>query len=147
MNTIANEVMTNAAAIQGDSPLRRGSRGSSVKTLQTLLNYRGAGLTIDGNFGATTEASVIEFQNSVRLNADGIVGPQTWNGLRSASVIARIPGSGINMRANADRNAAVVQTLTSGDRVVIITRSAMLDENYRWFQVQAQQKTGWVRED
>jgi hypothetical protein len=147
MNTIANEILVNVAAISGDSPLRRGSHGNSVKTLQTLLNYRGAGLIVDGDFGATTEAKVIEFQRSARLNADGIVGPQTWTFLRSASVVARISGSEINMRAKADRNAAVVQTLASGESVVMITRSAMLDENYRWFQVQAKQKTGWVRED
>jgi peptidoglycan hydrolase-like protein with peptidoglycan-binding domain len=152
MNTVANEIMANeitanAAAIPGDILLRRGSNGNSVTTLQTLLNYRGAGLSVDGDFGPITEAGVIEFQNSVRLDADGIVGTLTWNSLRSASAIARIPGSLINLCATPDRNAAVLQTLSSSDRVVLLNRSAVMDEKYRWFQVQVQQQTGWIRED
>jgi Putative peptidoglycan binding domain/Bacterial SH3 domain len=144
--TIAQELIPNPTALI-DITLRRGNSSSSVKTLQVLLNYRGAGLTVDGDFGLTTEERVIEFQTRVRLEADGIVGPKTWAVLRSATAIARIPGSGINMRANPDRNAALVQTLQSEDDVVIVTRSGLLEENYRWFQVQAKQKTGWVRED
>jgi hypothetical protein len=41
----------------------------------------------------------------------------------------------------------VVQTLNSQDVVKIITRSQVLAEDYRWYQVEAKQKTGWVRED
>ncbi|MGB8698810.1 MAG: hypothetical protein WCD18_05280, partial [Thermosynechococcaceae cyanobacterium] len=43
--------------------------------------------------------------------------------------------------------AAVVQTLRSEDSVVIIGRSPLMEDNYRWFYVQARQKIGWVRED
>lgn len=64
--------------------LRKGSKGDSVKELQTLLNYSSIisnPLKIDGVFGALTEIAVIEFQKIRGLKADGIVGPRTWTEL------------------------------------------------------------------
>lgn len=141
--TMTNEMVS----VSADATLRRGATGNSVKALQTLLNYRGAGLTVDGIFGANTETRVMEFQQAVQIAVDGIVGPRTWSAIRAGMVIARTPGSSINMRATPDRNAAIIQSLKSEDSVTILGRSPVLDENYRWFQVQARQVTGWVRED
>lgn len=53
--------------------LKRGSRGESVKILQRFL-----GLVDDGEFGRKTEFAVKEFQKSVGLKPDGIVGAKTW---------------------------------------------------------------------
>ncbi|WP_018687033.1 peptidoglycan-binding protein [Actinokineospora enzanensis] len=53
--------------------IRRGSTGDHVKTLQRWL-----GLTVDGRFGAATEAKVRRYQAMKGLTADGIVGPRTW---------------------------------------------------------------------
>ncbi len=52
--------------------LRKGSRGSAVKTLQ-----EGLGIGADGIFGGGTEAAVKEFQASKGLDADGLAGPET----------------------------------------------------------------------
>ncbi len=52
--------------------LRKGSRGTAVKKLQT-----GLGIGADGIFGAGTEAAVKEFQTSKGLDADGLAGPET----------------------------------------------------------------------
>ena len=58
--------------------LRFGSRGASVKTLQTLLNSNGANLTVDGIFGQLTKIAVLSFQGEKGLTKDGIVGKLTW---------------------------------------------------------------------
>jgi SH3-like domain-containing protein len=145
--TTINDVTNGMVLLLADTTLRKGDTGNEVKTLQTLLNYRGAGLTVDGIFGAITEDRVREFQQAMQLVSDGIVGARTWTFVRLGVVVARIPGSAINMRINPDRTAAVVQTLSSNDSVTILNRSTLLNESYRWFQVRAKQMTGWVRKD
>jgi len=58
--------------------IRRASKEEAlVKDLQKKLN-----LTVDGNFGKITEQAVIALQKTHGLNADGIVGPQTWKVLK-----------------------------------------------------------------
>jgi len=59
----------------------KGSSGSQVKELQQRLNHFGFHVVVDGIFGIGTEAAVIEFQLSRNLQADGIVGPKTWEAL------------------------------------------------------------------
>lgn len=62
--------------------IKNGSQGADVKTLQTALNAKGGyGLSVDGIFGAKTEAAVRDFQKKNKLGVDGIVGPQTWTAL------------------------------------------------------------------
>jgi Putative peptidoglycan binding domain/Penicillin-insensitive murein endopeptidase len=67
--------------------VRRGSRGDSVRTLQTRLNIwfmRGGPrhglepLVVDGIFGPRTESAVRTFQQTERISVDGVVGRQTW---------------------------------------------------------------------
>jgi N-acetylmuramoyl-L-alanine amidase len=58
--------------------IRKGDKGSMVKLLQTALNAAGFGCgTVDGAFGAKTEAAVKKFQAKYGLAADGIYGPKT----------------------------------------------------------------------
>ena len=61
--------------------LRQGAANSAVtvRSLQYLLNTHGAGLAVDGIFGARTNSAVRSFQASHGLVVDGIVGPQTWS--------------------------------------------------------------------
>jgi peptidoglycan hydrolase-like protein with peptidoglycan-binding domain len=61
--------------------LQQGSSGQCVAKLQKLLNGFGAGLTVDGDFGASTTTAVRNFQTSKGLPADGIVGPGTKKAL------------------------------------------------------------------
>lgn len=76
--------------------LREGSTGTKVKELQQLLKAHGLNPgPIDGAFGAGTKQAVISFQKYKGLDADGIVGPKTWEALRSsppqtAAPIARV---------------------------------------------------------
>jgi len=61
--------------------VRRGDQHHPVRTLQYLLRARGQLVTVDGIFGAHTEAAVRAFQQRNHLGVDGIVGPQTWSAL------------------------------------------------------------------
>lgn len=73
----------------GTTTLRRGSRGSAVKSLQNLLNhakqlkssngawYTPCPLAEDGVFGSGTESRVRDGQRAWGLVPDGVVGPAT----------------------------------------------------------------------
>ena len=68
--------------------IRRGSKGEDVKYVQTILYNLGYNLGsygIDGDFGRATEAAVKEFQRDHGLNADGVVGPLTYEALEKAA--------------------------------------------------------------
>lgn len=61
--------------------LRQGSRGPEVQKLQRQLNARltpSPKLVVDGVFGPLTLQVVLQYQKSVSIAADGIVGKQTW---------------------------------------------------------------------
>lgn len=65
--------------------LKKGARGSAVEQLQIQL--QGLGFDTggsDGVFGDQTEAAVQAFQLEQGLEADGVVGPATWDALLSA---------------------------------------------------------------
>ena len=61
--------------------LSKGSKGDEVRFLQRLLNWHGAALKIDSDFGSNTETAVKEFQTKNELLADGIVTDKIWTAL------------------------------------------------------------------
>lgn len=65
--------------------VRRGMRGENVLRIQELLRAAGHDpKKLDGIFGPETEDAVKAFQTATGVNADGIVGPKTWDQLLSA---------------------------------------------------------------
>ncbi len=59
-----------------------GTRGEDVKTIQQTLKTLGFPIgKVDGIFGNNTKESVVAFQVKSKLNADGVVGPVTWEKL------------------------------------------------------------------
>ena len=86
--------IVNNAPIQGITssypgrPLRRGTTGPGVVTVQTELNRISQSYPaipkispVDGIFGARTEAAVRKFQEVFDLTVDGVVGRATWYAL------------------------------------------------------------------
>ncbi len=73
-----------------DTPtLRRGSKGTHVATLQSLLLslcYPLPKYGADGSFGAETENAVRLFQQESGLAIDGICGAKTWAALNAATL-------------------------------------------------------------
>jgi hypothetical protein len=65
-----------------------GSRGKEVEQIQQKL--KDAGLysgPIDGEYGGGTRSAVMAFQARNKLEADGIVGPATWQALFAGAIV------------------------------------------------------------
>ena len=65
--------------------LSYGSRGDEVKKLQEALNSEGYGLSVDGLYGAKTQAAVQDYQSKNGLSVDGIAGVNTQGKLYGTS--------------------------------------------------------------
>lgn len=63
-----------------------GSQDNATREVQQRLVDRGWHLHVDGVFGLQTLQVVKAFQSQKGLTVDGIVGPQTWSALWTASV-------------------------------------------------------------
>ena len=106
-----------------NSVLRQGSRGQDVITLQYLLNfiseyYPGIPApTQDGIFGSNTAQAVMAFQQMMRLNADGIVGSQTWQKLYDVYL-----GIGQNVPVPKPETGTIQYIVQSGDTLWAIAR-------------------------
>lgn len=67
--------------------LRIGSGGPLVRSLQNQLQRDGFSLNgVDGIFGRQTEQALRNFQESRKIEPDGIVGPDTWRALAKAGL-------------------------------------------------------------
>jgi len=64
------------AALQPWPVLSQGHTGAwppaTIRSLQYLLNARGAKLTVDGKFGARTKAAVIAFQRAMSTGSSAL---------------------------------------------------------------------------
>lgn len=65
--------------------LSKGTAGPEVASAQTLLTRFDMKLDVDGDFGRLTKAAVLTFQEMQGLEADGIVGRETWTALLRAA--------------------------------------------------------------
>ena len=101
---IANDLLSSSLR-PGDFPgtLRRGSTGRAVRELQYYLylmhSYDASipSVSIDGNFGAGTEAAVKAFQRLFGLTADGVVGRATWDTLYAQVNRLRLSGPVVSL--------------------------------------------------
>lgn len=82
---VETDIITGVLSSYPGTPLKTGSRGLSVETIQTYLNrirrnYPAIPAITDetGVFGSTTKAAVTKFQSVFNLAPDGIVGKSTW---------------------------------------------------------------------
>lgn len=69
----------------------QGQTSGCVTELQNLLNAHGAGLTVDGQFGAATLYAVREYQAATAIAVDGRVGPATKGKLYATGGSAPAP--------------------------------------------------------
>lgn len=65
--------------------LREGMTGAAVRVAQKKLALFGYLAGVDGVFGPKTAAAVRQFQEDGGLDADGVVGVQTWSALEASA--------------------------------------------------------------
>ncbi len=105
-----NPSPTNSATTQRRNPnyLAKGDEGGDVRVLQERLRVAGFYYgNATGIFGPITEEAVKRFQDSYKLDVDGIVGPAT---------LGKLPGVGIGDGQEAPKKVVNRNKLRIGDR-------------------------------
>ena len=124
-------IITNMISSYPGSPLKVGSTGLDVQTIQTYLkrirqNYPAIPVITDaaGTFGDSTRAAVTKFQSIFGLAADGIVGKSTWYKLSSlytaVTRLAELNSEGINLGIGTVPPAAVLRQGSRGQDVITL---------------------------
>jgi hypothetical protein len=129
--------------------LRKGSKGSAVKTLQINLNkVISAGLVVDGDYGIKTYNAVIKFQKQYGLVADGIYGTKSNEKMEdvlknSQSTAAKVNGykikvtaRALNVRKHPSMSGGVAQVIHQNEIYTIV------EEKNGWGKLKSD--AGWI---
>jgi peptidoglycan hydrolase-like protein with peptidoglycan-binding domain len=84
-STTVNTLPSSEPEMTSRKTLKHKDHGHEVRYLQERLLKKGHMVVVDGYFGRQTTVRVQEFQASVGLPADGIVGPATWAALEGTA--------------------------------------------------------------
>lgn len=103
--------------------LREGSKGESVRLLQSTLSVLGYKLGgIDGIFGERTEKAVKAFQKDNDLADDGVCGPKTWAALGEAKYYTvEVTASALNIREGAGTKYGIKGIANKGQKLIIVS--------------------------
>ena len=114
-----------------------GDSGAYVKEAQSMLKKLGYNIGsygTDGIFGNSTKGAVLNFQKKSNLDADGIVGPNTWAELdkqiaalsdnstssRGVPFLVRVNSNALNIRKGPGTNYAVSRAITDHGTYTIV---------------------------
>ena len=128
---VETNIITNMISSYPGTPLKVGSTGLDVQTIQTYLkrirqNYPAIPVITDaaGTFGDSTRAAATKFQSIFGLAADGIVGKSTWYKLSSlytaVTRLAELNSEGINLGIGTVPPAAVLRQGSRGQDVITL---------------------------
>lgn len=124
-------IMTNMLSSYPGTPLRVGSTGLDVQTIQTYLNrirrnYPAIPAITDaaGTFGESTRAAVTRFQSIFNLASDGIVGKSTWYKISSlytaVTRLAELNSEGNTLGIGTVPPASVLRQGSTGQDVITL---------------------------
>ena len=125
------DVIANVPSSYPGTPLRVGSTGLDVQTIQTYLNrirrnYPAIPLITDeaGTFGNSTKAAVTKFQSVFSLAADGIVGKATWYKISklytAVTRLAELDSEGTNLGIGTVPPSSVLRQGSRGADVITL---------------------------
>jgi len=123
--------------------LAYGASGSQVSWVQSVLSQMGYTITVDGSYGATTQAIVAQYQTDYGLSATGTVNAETRNALIawwSDPAGLYQATSNVNMRSGDSTSYGIITTLAAGTQVSVIGFNAA----GTWANVVYNGTEGWV---
>lgn len=123
----------------GDRTLKSGMKGEDVKELQKKLNSLNHDCgKVDGDFGKNTEKGVRSFQESNKLEVDGIVGKKTFAALKKVGSKVLITGNSLNVRPTNNTSEDSITTVHKNEKYDLI------ETKDGWYKIKTKSGEGWV---
>lgn len=131
ISLVKNAPVQNVKESYRGFPLRLGSGGNEVKTIQTQLNRIQKNFPaipklnrIDGIYGRETQASVKKFQEIFNLNQDGIVGKSTWYKIKdiynAVKKLSELASEGVKIEEVTPIQLTEVSMGMTGNDVIVL---------------------------
>ncbi len=114
----------------GDRTLRPGMRGHDVRVLQGYLTLVGFPTNVDGDFGSSTEANVVKFQQAHAMTADGVVTYSVQLTLRQDVAQALAGGTVSKATINSDGTAAAPAGAPAAVQAAVAAGNQIIDKPY-----------------
>jgi peptidoglycan hydrolase-like protein with peptidoglycan-binding domain len=114
----------------GERTLHQGMKGHDVRVLQSYLTLVGFATNVDGSFGASTKTSVMQFEQTHLLTADGVVTYGVQVVLRQAVAQALAGGTVGKATINSDGTASAPAGAPAVVQNVIAAANQIIDKPY-----------------
>lgn len=109
--------------VRKEKTISAGADGPEVAAIQQRLQVHGFAIgTIDGSYGSRTTSAVSAFQQSKRLNSDGIVDKETWTAL--AAEPPAPASESLQSNAPVEGSASTEKSDTVENRRTALTKGA-----------------------
>ncbi len=108
-----------------------GDRGDQIREIQQALAQNGSSITVDGDYGTGTTEAVKAFQYSRGLEADGIVGAETYRALIGAEIPENKSSRFAEQKPWQDqRKEKNMFPLVTADNVTTVLQQALVNKGY-----------------
>ncbi len=108
-----------------------GDRGSQITEIQQALVQNGSDILVDGDYGTGTQEAVRAFQQSHGLEADGIVGEQTYEALMGTAMPENISSHFEEKHAITERMVSnMVFPIVTANNEIRVIQQALANQGY-----------------
>lgn len=131
---IACIIIWSATALAG-ATFHPGDRGDQITAIQQALIANGSDITADGDYGTGMTQAVKNFQANHGLEADGIVGAETYKAIMGTDMPANQSGHFVQKIFNdsygsASSNTAISTETATAENVVVLIQKGLVSNGY-----------------
>jgi len=126
---IACMIMMTMTASAG-ATFHPGDRGDQITAIQQGLAAAGLSVTADGDYGTSTTQAVKDFQASHGLDADGIVGAQTYAAIMGTAMPDNTCSQFVQKKGLPDSDAGSTAPAVTADNEVSVIQQTLANDGY-----------------
>lgn len=123
--------LTIASVSAAGATFHPGDRGEQIAAIQNALVQNGSSIVVDGDYGTGTKEAVMAFQKRHGLDADGIVGAQTYQALMGTGMPENVSSHFIEKKElKSQGKENIMFPLVTADNAIRVVQQALANKGY-----------------